>query len=84
MEKNTKFAESLKLDFPILSDPDGKVATSYGIFNAAKHYPARKTYYIGKDGKILHIDQKVDVGKHGADVAERLAKLGVPKRKKVE
>ena len=79
---NKKFAEELKLDYPILSDPEGKAATAYGIFNAQAKMAARNTFIIGKGGKILHIDEKVDVGKHGADVAERLEKLGVPKMKK--
>ena len=35
-EKNEDFAKSLDVDYPILSDPDGKTATAYGIFNAEK------------------------------------------------
>jgi thioredoxin-dependent peroxiredoxin len=30
-EQNKKFAESLALDYPILSDPDRKVAKEYGV-----------------------------------------------------
>jgi len=65
------------LDYPILSDPGGKVATQFGIYLADRKFSGRKTFYIGKDGKILHIDQKVNVGRHGSDVAEQLGKLGI-------
>ena len=33
-EQNTKFAKSLDLDYPILSDPDKSVAKEYGVLNA--------------------------------------------------
>ena len=55
-ETNKKFAESLDLDFPILSDPEKKVATAYGVLQGG--YAARHTFYIGPDGKILHVDRK--------------------------
>jgi peroxiredoxin Q/BCP len=67
----------LKVDYPILSDPDGSVASKYGIYNAEKKFPARATFYIGKDGKILHIDKKVNTASHGADIAAKLKELGV-------
>jgi len=41
----------------------------------------RWTFYIGKDGKILFIDKAVQVDTAGADVATKLAELGIPKRK---
>ena len=40
---NKEFAESLELDYPILSDPDKKVAEAYGVLRsgyAARHLPA--------------------------------------------
>ena len=51
LETNTKFADSLKLPFPLLSDPDGTVAKAYGVYNDAG-YASRVTFVIGKDGKI--------------------------------
>ena len=35
-EMNKKFAESLDLDYPILSDPDKTVAKAYGVFTAQR------------------------------------------------
>ena len=40
----------------------------------------RWTFYIGPDGKILFVDKDVKPGTAGADVAARLAELGVPRR----
>ena len=80
-ETNKKFAESLGVDYPILSDPDGSVATKYGIYNPERKAAQRWTFYIGADGKILHIDKTVKTESHGADVAAKLKELGVEKKK---
>jgi peroxiredoxin Q/BCP len=37
----------------------------------------RWTFYIGKDGKVLFIDKDVKVDTAGADIAAKLAALGV-------
>ncbi len=78
---NRKFAESLGADFPILSDPSQKTADAYGVLIPAVHVASRKTFYIGADGKILYVDSQVTPVTAGADVAARLASLGVPRRK---
>jgi peroxiredoxin Q/BCP len=76
-ETNKKFAESLKADYPILSDPTGETAKKYGIYNDERKAAQRTTFYIGEDGKILHIDSAVVTASHGADVAAKLRALGV-------
>lgn len=82
VSKNTEFAKSLDLNYPILSDPSRKVAKAYGVVNETRKFPQRWTYYIGKNGKILHIDKKVKTRSHGADIAKQLKKLGVAAKKK--
>jgi len=77
VETNKEFAESLGLDFPLLSDPGKAVAKAYGVVTPERDLPFRWTFYIGKDGKILHIDKEVNTAEAGADVASRLASLGV-------
>jgi len=77
-ETNRKFAESLGLDYPILSDADGAVARAYGVSRAG--FAARHTFYIGVDGTILAVDRDVKPGSAGADVAAHLAELGVAQR----
>ena len=80
-ETNKKFAESLSLDYPILSDPKGDTARAYGVVKGESKFPARWTFYIGKDGKVLFVDNKVKTGSHGADVAAKLKELGVAEKK---
>ncbi|MGD9723176.1 MAG: peroxiredoxin [Pirellulales bacterium] len=77
---NTKFAESLGLDFPILSDPTKKTAEAYGVLNPARGMANRWTFYIGPDGKVLAVDKEVKAAQHGADIAQKLAELGVKKK----
>ena len=79
-EINKKYAESLKLDFPVLSDPDKTAAKAYGVVDDQRALPARHTFYIGQDGKLLYVDTTVNAAKHGADVVKKLAELGVPKK----
>ena len=55
---------------------DVRVADIFGCLNA-KGFSARVTYYIGKDGKILHIDKKVKSKSHGEDIAKMLEEQGI-------
>lgn len=76
-EVNKKFAQSLGVDYPILSDPEKKVARAYGVVHGIRLWPERWTFYIGKDGKILYVDQKIKTQTAGEDVIKRLAELGI-------
>lgn len=78
-ETNKRFAQSLDLDYPVLSDPDRKAATAYGV--AGQGGALRWTFYIGSDGRIMHIDKQVNVTAHGRAIAQELGELGVPLRK---
>jgi thioredoxin-dependent peroxiredoxin len=77
-ETNRKFAASLDLDYPILSDPGKETAKAYGVLRG--DYADRWTFYIGKDGRILAIDRGVNPASAGADVAKTLARLKVNRR----
>ena len=80
VEKNTDFANSLEVDYPILSDPEKTVSKAFGCLNA-RGVTNRWTYYIGKDGKILYVDKNVKAANHGEAIAAKLAELGVDKKK---
>ena len=49
VKRNTEFAKALKLDYPILSDPEKKTAREYGVVTDKRPVPFRWTFYIGKD-----------------------------------
>ena len=55
------------------------MADAYGVLVPLVDVAKRWTFYIGADGKVLFIDKKVNVDTAGADIAARLASLGVPK-----
>ena len=57
------------------------MAKAYGVFNPERKAALRWTFYIGADGKILHIDKTVKTDSHGSDVAAKLGDLGVAKKK---
>jgi peroxiredoxin Q/BCP len=77
LETNKRFAESLGLDYPLLSDPGKNVARAYGVVSGDRTTAARWTFYIGKDGKILYIDKQVNPASHGQEVVTRLKALGI-------
>ncbi len=73
-EQNKKFAESLDLDYPILSDPDKSVAKAYGVLSA-RELANRWTFYIDKEGIIRAIDKSVNAPQAGPDVAAKIKEL---------
>ena len=76
VDANAKFARSLGIAYPILSDPTKEVAKAYGVLSPSG-FASRSTFYIGADGRILDIDRNVSPATHGAAVAARLKQLGV-------
>jgi peroxiredoxin Q/BCP len=81
-ETNRKFAESLELDYPILSDPGLETARAYGVVKGDGKYAARHTIYIGPEGDVVYVDRDVSPGSAGEDVVTRLEKLGAAKKEK--
>jgi thioredoxin-dependent peroxiredoxin len=53
LETQTRFADSLKLPFPLLSDREGKAATAYGV--KTLFWASRTTFVIDEGGKIVAI-----------------------------
>ena len=77
-ERNREVAEALELEHPILSDPGKRVADAYGVLSGGRRAAARWTFYIGVDGRILHIDKTVVADGHGEDVPARLEAIVTP------
>jgi peroxiredoxin Q/BCP len=65
----------------VLADPGKAVAKAYDVVGALMPWASRWTFYIGVDGRILYIDRDVKAATAGADIAARLAQLGVARRK---
>ncbi|WP_232325058.1 peroxiredoxin [Microbulbifer agarilyticus] len=80
LEDNTKFAEEMKADFPLLSDPTGEVAEAYDVKMPVLNMAKRVTFYIGKDGNVLKIDRDIQPATSAQDMAQTLGELGVDKK----
>ena len=80
-EVNAKFAQSLGVDYPLLSDPTKAVATAYGVVDPDQPFASRWTFFIGADGRIAYVDKHVTPATHGQAVASKMAELGVPRRR---
>jgi len=73
---NKAFAAAHNADFPLLSDPDKKTAEAYGVLNG-RPVASRWTFYIGKDGKIMAIEKKINPPTSAEDMATKLGELKV-------
>ncbi len=76
---NKAFAESMKADFPLLSDVTKETARKYGVL-AGPGFSNRWTFYIDMTGRIAHIDKDVNsrLESSADDMAAKLAELKVP------
>jgi peroxiredoxin Q/BCP len=78
VESHQKFSAKYKLPFPLLSDPDHKVAERFGVWVEKNVYGkksmgiARTTFVIGEDGKIAEVIAKVDAEAHAEQLLEVL------------
>jgi peroxiredoxin Q/BCP len=79
-DTNKRFAESMSVKYAILSDPDKKVATAYGVLFPDRPMAQRWTFIIDDRGILRAIDKQVNARTHGPDLARKLQELGVPKR----
>jgi peroxiredoxin Q/BCP len=77
IEDNTRFAESEKADFPLLSDADKSVATRYGVLHS-RGLANRWTFYIDKSGRIAYVDRAVNPETSAEDIISKLGQLKVP------
>lgn len=66
----TKFIKEHKLPYALLCDTDLKLISALGIRAGTNKMPQRKTFVVGKDGKIVKIYDKVNVTNHPQEVLE--------------
>jgi thioredoxin-dependent peroxiredoxin len=79
---NKAFAEKEHADFPLLANPDKKVAMAYGVIASdappERQFARRWTFYIDPSGKIAAIDKTIKPGSSGEDIVAHLNELKVP------
>lgn len=73
-----KFRDKYHLNFPLLSDDDGTVVRSYGVWKTKKNYGReyegieRTTFLIDEKGRIAKVWPKVKVDGHADEVLAAL------------
>lgn len=81
VKSHEKFAKKFDLNFPLVSDEDGKVCEAYGTWVEKSMYGRkymgidRSTFLIDGAGRIAAIWRKVKVSDHVAEVIEAVKAL---------
>jgi len=79
VQSHDKFKRKFELPFPLLSDPDHKIAELYGAWGEKKMYGKtymgiiRSTFIIGREGTIVKVFPKVSPKNHSQEVLAVLA-----------
>ena len=81
LEAHAKFSKRYELPFTLISDSDGSLCDSFGVWGEKSMYGKkymgieRATYLIDKTGIIRHIWRKVKVNGHIDEVLESIKNL---------
>ena len=81
VEKQKQFSDKHAFDYPLLSDPDGAVATQFGVRRRLTMISPTKraTFVIGTDRKVLAvIASEVRMNVHADRALEALRAAGAP------
>lgn len=78
IKSHQNFVSKFDLNFPLLSDPEGKVCEAYGAWGEKKMYGKtymgikRMTFIINEEGNIHYIFKKVKPEGHSEEVLKQL------------
>lgn len=74
-EKHQRFTEKESLNFPLLVDADGAICKAYGV-PVEDRWPARWTFLINKEGKIVKVWQKANPTTNSQEILKELEEIG--------
>jgi peroxiredoxin Q/BCP len=74
-ESHKKFIADYKLNFRLLSDPDGKIVDAYGVQVVGRKMARRVSFLIGLDGKIVHVTDAGNPDIHFNEMKDAIAGL---------
>jgi thioredoxin-dependent peroxiredoxin len=81
VESHAKFRDKHRLNFPLLADPDHKVAQKFGAWREKNMYAKktmaiqRSTFLIDRRGKVAKVWKNVKVDGHDQQVLKALGEL---------
>lgn len=82
VKSHAKFRAKFELPYRLLADEDHAVCEAYGVWQEKSFMGktfmgvVRTTYVLDRAGRVAHVFEKVEVEKHGEEVAAAVAELG--------
>ena len=73
VEKQKKFSDKFKLQFPLLADTDGKICDAFKVAHPNSK-PARETFLF-KKGKLVALDKNVQPKRQAQDLLRWMDEL---------
>jgi peroxiredoxin Q/BCP len=74
-ESHKQFIAQYKLNFRLLSDPDGKIVDLYDVRVVGRKMARRVSFLIGLDGKIVHVTNSGNPDLHFNEMKDAIAGL---------
>jgi peroxiredoxin Q/BCP len=74
-ESHKKFIADYKLNFRLLSDPDGKIIDAYDVRVVGRKMARRVSFLIGLNGKIVHVTDSGNPDLHFNEMKDAIAGL---------
>lgn len=74
-DSHQQFIAQYKLNFRLLSDPDGRIVDAYGVQVAGRKMARRVSFLIGLDGKIVHVTDSGNPDLHFNEMQAAIAGL---------
>lgn len=74
-ESHQNFISKYYLNFPLLTDTDGKIAEAYGTKMPDRSMSRRVSFLIGLDGKIVHVTNVPQAETHLSEMKDAVDKL---------
>ena len=69
-ESHKEFREKYDLNFPLLTDEDGRAARALGIMNDEKGYARRVTFLLAPDGNVARVYPEVSPETHADEILD--------------
>ena len=74
-DSHKQFIAKYNLNFPLLADPQGKIADLYGVRMKGMNMDNRVSFLIGLDGKIVHVTNSGNPDVHFKEMQSAIAGL---------
>jgi peroxiredoxin Q/BCP len=76
-ESHARFAANNELPFPLLADPDAKIASAYGVLKKNGKTAERATFLIDRKGIVRHAWPDVSITGHTAEILAKMEELAL-------